>query len=75
MKAFQASSNHGSRTGTTPRAAATAFFNAYPKARKCDVREGDVNGHFFTLRFAVGGMDGRRWSDVSRRSLADLPAE
>lgn len=75
MKAFRASSKHGSRTDATPRAAAIAFFTAFPKARKCDVHEGETDGHFFTVRLALGGGGSRRWTDVSPRLVAELPQQ
>lgn len=76
MKAYQASANkHGSRTAETPRAAAAAFFEAFPKARKCNVIEGESDGRFFTVRYgrASCGEWPQSWKDITRKSCDSLP--
>lgn len=49
--AFQAYGNAGKRTAESPRAAALAYFQAFPNARRCNVIEGRHDGQFFTVRY------------------------
>ena len=50
-RAFQAYGPAGQRTASTPRAAARAYFDAFPRSRKCSVIEGESDGPFFTMKF------------------------
>lgn len=74
-KAYRASSKHGARTASTPRAAALAYFEAFPKARKCNVIEGREDDLFFTVAYgrASEGKWPQSWKDVTRTSVATLP--
>jgi hypothetical protein len=75
-RAYQASATgHGRATRATPFEAAAAFFAANPKARKCNVHEGEDNGAFFVLRFTLTRKDTwpASWRDVTRKAAADLP--
>ena len=50
--AFQAyASKHGSVVKDTAYTAAVAFFEEFPKARKCNVIEGKDDGFFFTVEY------------------------
>lgn len=69
--AYRASSKHGGRTASTPREAAIAFFEAFPKARKCDVVQGTTDGAFFTV--AYGRRSPPSWKDVKKNGAALLP--
>lgn len=76
MKQFQAySSGHGSVTRDTPRAAATAFFEKNPKARKCNVTEGvieSMSGHEYFVSVHSRGSFSQY--DVTKKTLDTLPA-
>ncbi|MFT0546987.1 hypothetical protein ACMHYO_11665 [Allopusillimonas ginsengisoli] len=50
-RAFQAYGRAGRVTRPTAKEAATAYFEAFPTSRKCDVVEGEANGGFFTVRY------------------------
>jgi len=65
-------SGYSHATAATPRAAALAFFEKYPTKRKCDVIEGETDGHFFTVTF--GRASSRGWRDITKKTAADLPA-
>lgn len=72
-KCFRAMCKHGSKTVTTsPRDAANALFQAFPKARKCSVSEGWTDGYCFTM--VIGGDESSRyWREVTKRTAAELP--
>mgnify|MGYP006393176841 FL=1 len=60
MKAFRASAAGGfGVTADTPRQAALALFDKHPEKRKCDVIEGEADGHFFTV--AYGRASEGKW--------------
>lgn len=76
MKAYQAYATGGTKvTKATPREAAIAFFEQNPGKRKCNVIQGEQDGHFFTVRY------GRRsegdwptsWKDVTKKTAPTLP--
>lgn len=73
MKAFRAFGKDCGVTANTPRAAAVMFFERFPSKRKCDVREGESDGGFFTVTFGRG--QGARWNDVTKKTAHDLPNE
>lgn len=54
MKIFKAFGKSGTATGHSVKTAALAYFEKFPKSRKCDVREGVQDGQFFTLSLSVG---------------------
>lgn len=54
MNTFKASGNAGSTFGKTAKEAALAYFEEYPKSRKCDVSEGIQDGIFFTIAYGIG---------------------
>lgn len=70
--AYRASSHHGGVTAATPRAAALAFFDRFPRARKCRVIEGVSDGHFFTVAYNPGKWP-TSWKDVTRTTAVSLP--
>ena len=76
MKAFQAYSKHGHVTAETPQLAAQVFFNRFPSARKCNITEGELDGHFFTVRYgnkySSCGMP-QSWASVTKKDVAALP--
>ena len=73
--AYQAYSKHGRRTESTPRAAALAFFAAFPNARKCDVVQGKTDGQFFTITYgrASHGEWPDQWKEVTKKTAPTLP--
>ncbi len=75
-KAFQASGAGASVVADTPRAAAQKFFSIWPTKRKCTVTSGEIDGHFFTVKYgrASAGEWPRSWRDVTKKTIADLPA-
>lgn len=75
-EAYQAYSKHGTRTAETPRAAALAFFEAFPSARKCNVIQGELDGHFFTVKYgrASAGTWPASFKDVTKKTASKLPA-
>lgn len=45
--------------------AATEFFNKWPTKRKCDISEGTIDGHFFTV--AYGRNAGKHWTGITKK--------
>jgi hypothetical protein len=74
MKAYQAYSNHGRVTADTAKQAANLFFATFPKARKCDVIEGKVEGSFFVV--AYGRASEGKWPEsfkgVTKKTVEEL---
>lgn len=67
--AFQAySAKHGNVTRPTAQEAATEFFKTHPRARKCNLSEGEERGVYFTT---VRG--GRSFRDVTKQMIPQLP--
>ena len=75
MRSFQAYSNGRTVTAETAKGAALAFFERFPTARKCNVIEGQQDGHFFTVTYgrASNGEWPQSWKDVTKKQTADLP--
>lgn len=76
MKAFQAYSTGGFKaTAETARKAADKFFADFPTKRKCNVIEGKVDGHFFTVTY--GQRSKGEWpmsfKDVTKKTVSTLP--
>ena len=76
MKAFQAYASGGFCTAAeTPRKAAESFFSRFPSKRKCNIIEGESDGHFFTVTY--GRTSEGQWpmsiKDVTRGGVAALP--
>lgn len=73
--AYRAYSKHGARSAETPRAAATAFFEAFPNARKCDIVQGETDGQFFTVKYgrASVGEWPTHWKEVTKKTAPTLP--
>lgn len=72
--AFQAHGAAGSVVRPTAKEAAIAYFEAYPKSRKCSVIEGSFDGHFFTVRYgrASLGQWPQSYKDVTKANAATL---
>jgi hypothetical protein len=70
QKAFQAYSKHGNVVRDTPRKAAHDFFLTFPKARKCNVSEGEVDGQYF---ITVMSQSTQRYRDVTKATVCTLP--
>lgn len=71
MKAFRAVNNKGSFIAESAKEAAIGFFNKFPTARKCDIREGEYEDGFFTQ--ALGrNISSFRMDDVTKKMIADL---
>jgi hypothetical protein len=78
MKAYRASSKGNfAATRATPRAAALAFFAAFPGKRKCNVIQGTVDGPMFTVVYgrASLGQWPDSWRDVTPKTVNTLPDE
>jgi len=76
MEAFQAYASDGSSVvRSTAREAAAAFFEMNPGKRKCNVTEGTLDGHFFTVCLGrkANGDRRQRWTDVTKKAAQDLP--
>lgn len=74
MKAYQAYGAGNTATAPTPRQAAEKFFRDFPQKRKCNVTEGEADGHFFTIAYTAGRLP-KRFKDVTRKSATSLPDE
>ena len=75
MKAYQAYGKAGKYTGETPKKAALGYFDKFPSSRKCDVIEGDDDGHFFTITYgrASLGQWPTSYKDVTKKTACTLP--
>ena len=74
MKAWQAYGPAGRVTSTdSPQAAQRTFFAAFPKARKCNVVEGELDGSFFTVAYgrASEGRWPRNWKNVTKNTVLE----
>lgn len=76
-KAYQAYGTAGRVTKSTPRQAATAYFQQFPTSRKCDVVEGEQSEHFFTVKYgrASNGEWPKSFKAVTKKTANDLPDE
>jgi hypothetical protein len=71
-----ASGNRRAASRPSPKAAALAFFEAYPTARKCNVSEWLCDGSgFVSRRFDLTGTKPRPrdFDDVTAKAAATLP--
>ena len=77
MKAYQAYGTDSRATASTPRKAATAFFERFPNKRKCTVIEGETDGQFFTVHYGrkSEGKWPSSWRDVTKKMVSELPDE
>lgn len=75
MKEFRAYSKHGAVCAATPKAAALAFFEKFPNARKCDIIEGKSDGHFFSVTYgrASNGEWPQSFKEVTKKTAQTLP--
>lgn len=73
--AFQAYSVHGGVTASTPKEAAILYFEKFPKSRKCDVIQGTIDGHFFTVAYgrASLGQWPTSWKEITKKTIDSLP--
>jgi len=69
--AYKATGPAGHVTRDTPRAAALAYFQCFPRARKCTVLRGEVDGAFFVLR--ITREPNLAWRNVTKAGVATLP--
>lgn len=74
-KAFRASGTDGHVTEATPKKAAQKFFEQFPTKRKCDIIEGQADGHFFTVAYgrASEGKWPQSYKDVTKKMIDGLP--
>lgn len=65
----------GGVTAATPKAAALAFFEKFPERRKCNVIEGETDGHFFSVKFGLNadGNKPQSWKGVTKKLALTLP--
>lgn len=78
MKAYQAyASGKSSAVAATARQAAKDFFAKNPRARKCNVTQGEDDGRFFTVIYgrASEGKWPANWKDVTPKTIDQLPDE
>ncbi len=75
MKAYQAYATGGTKViKDTPKEAAVAFFEQNPGKRKCNVIEGTVDGHFFTVAYGIStGQRPASWKEVTKKRAIELP--
>ena len=76
--AYQAYGTGSERvTAPTPKAAAEAYFIAFPNKRKCDLIQGESKDGFFTVTFgrASEGKWPKSYKDVTKKTVATLPDE
>ena len=76
-KEFQAYGNAGRINKPTAKQAALAYFQAFPKSRKCNVVEGKVEGNFFVVtygRTSTGDWP-QSFKGVTKTTAQDLPDE
>ena len=48
VKVFKASGNAGHVTRETAKEAAIAYFEEFPKSRKCNIIQGEIEGEFLS---------------------------
>lgn len=75
MKAYRAYAEGCGVTESTPRRAAAKFFETFPNKRKCNVIEGEADGHFFTVKYgrpSVGEWP-QSWKEVTKKQVDTLP--
>lgn len=71
MSTFQAyAKGHKTAYGATPRVAQGSFFLVNPKARKCNIIEGEIDGKFFVVSFSAGKSP-RSFKDVTRKTVLE----
>jgi len=71
MSTFQAyAKGHKKVYGATPRVAQGSFFLVNPKARKCNIIEGEIDGKFFVVSFSAGKRT-RSFKDVTRKTVLE----
>ena len=72
-QAFQAWGNAGKVTKDTPQQAAQAYFQAFPKARKCNVIQGEQDGGFFVVRYGRASLGDwpTSYKDVTKKQAHD----
>lgn len=71
MKAYQAYGKAGRVTRDTARAAAVAYFEAFPTSRKCDVIAGHDDGEFFRVYYA--GRAPESYRGITKKTAVGLP--
>lgn len=71
MSTFQAyAKGHKTAYGATPREAQGSFFLVNPRARKCNITEGETDGEFFVVSFSAGKRT-RSFKDVTRKTVLE----
>ena len=74
VTSFRATGANGAYSyGDTPRQAAERFFERFDTRRKCDVIEGRIEGHFFSVTFRRGDQRPQRWENVTKAGVSKLP--
>lgn len=76
VRAFRAyAKNHSSKVAGTPKQAAEEFFAANPRARKCDVTEGQIEmtagREFFVTAYGRENWP-QSFKDVTKKTAASL---
>jgi hypothetical protein len=75
MKAYQAYGKAGRVTSEkSPRDAAAAYFENFPKSTKCNVVSGETDGHFFTVKYGryTTGEWPESYKDVTKKTIQNL---
>lgn len=72
--AFQAYGKAGQAIAETAKQAALKYFELYPSSRKCNIIQGEQDGHFFTVTYGrpSEGQWPTSYKDVTKKTAATL---
>ena len=75
MKQYQAYATGCRVTSNTPKQAALMFFERFPTKRKCNIIEGETDGHFFTVTYGRSSLGQWPYSakDITKKLISELP--
>lgn len=71
---FQAYGNAGKAYGDTAKQAGAAYFEKFPKSRKCNIVQGSFDGYFFTVTYGrvSAGEWPKSYKDVTKKALQTM---
>lgn len=72
--AFQAYAESNNCTHETAQGAVIAFFQQFPKRRKCNIIEGKIDGSFFSVAYGPNNRP-RSFKDVTKKMIDTLPTD
>lgn len=72
--AFQAYGKAGTVTAETAREAALKYFITFPKSKKCNIAEGEIDGHFFTVKYGrnSNGELPKSYKDITKKQVSEI---